>query len=415
MTRQAGAHRRFRQRAFAVAALGALTLLAAAPVAAAGLILLPVRTEGVAGDPVRIDLLVTNETDAGTTFTIPDKLDVRVSAADRAFNVALERDPASPAGTLQLAPGSLRRISYQGTLPAQLRGTVTLRARGLEATTAMMHLAPAAEPLAQEAAEPAGTQAAAPAPAPETEAALSRTAAFAQALSGYEPVYFAVGAEGDSAAKFQLSLKFRFFNEKAGLARRIRFLEDLYFGYTQTSLWDLDAPSSPFEDTAYKPRLFYSNPSSWTTPLAPVRLGVEGGLGHESNGRDGADSRSINVAYVRPSLVFGRPAEWQLTFAPMIVDYLDKEDNPDIDDYRGHVDWYASLGKSDSTQLAATYRRGIDGWSIQLDLTYPLRSVALGNLNGYLLFQYFDGYGETILRYNEESDPQYRLGLMFVR
>jgi outer membrane phospholipase A len=244
---------------------------------------------------------------------------------------------------------------------------------------------------------------------------LSRTAAFAEALSGYEPVYVAVGTDGDSTAKFQLSLKFRFFNEKAGLARRMRFLEDLYFGYTQTSLWDVGAPSSPFDDTAYKPRLFYSSPSAWTTPLAPVRLGVEGGLGHESNGRGGADSRSINIAYIRPSLVLGRPAEWQFTFAPMFVDYLDKEDNPDIDDYRGHVDWYASLGKADSTQLAATYRKGVDGWSVQLDLSYPLRSVALGNLNGYLLFQYFDGYGETILRYNEQSDPQYRLGLMFVR
>jgi len=413
MTTGRAGKQRYRSTALALAA--AALALAPCPPAKAEVILLPVRTEGVAGEPVRIDLLVTNETDSDTSFAIPDTLGVRVSAGDQAFNIALERDPASPAGTLQLAPGSLRRISYQGTLPAQLRGAVTLRALDLAATVAMMDVAPAAEPVAPDAAAAAATEAIEPGPRPETEAPLSRTAAFAEALSGYEPVYLAVGADSDSSAKFQLSLKFRFFNEKAGLARRMRFLEDLYFGYTQTSLWDLGAPSSPFDDTAYKPRLFYSNPSAWTTPLAPVRVGVEGGLGHESNGRNGADSRSINIAYVRPSLVLGRPAEWQLTFAPMFVDYLEKEDNPDIDDFRGHVDWYASLGKADSTQLAATYRKGVDGWSVQLDLSYPLRSVALGNLNGYLLFQYFDGYGETILRYNEQSDPQYRLGLMFVR
>jgi outer membrane phospholipase A len=414
MTTGRAGGQRYRATALALAA-AALALLALCPPANAEVILLPVRTEGVAGEPVRIDLLVTNETDSDTSFAVPDTLGVRVSAGDQAFNIALERDPASPAGTLQLAPGSLRRISYQGTLPAQLRGAVTLRTLDLAATVAMMDVAPAAEPVAQGAADPAATEDVEPGPGPATEAPLSRTAAFAEALSGYEPVYLAVGTDGDSTAKFQLSLKFRFFNEKAGLARRMRFLEDLYFGYTQTSVWDVGAPSSPFDDTAYKPRLFYSSPSAWTTPLAPVRLGVEGGLGHESNGRGGADSRSINIAYVRPSLVLGRPAEWQLTFAPMFVDYLDKEDNPDIDDYRGHVDWYASLGKADSTQLAATYRKGVDGWSVQLDLSYPLRSVALGNLNGYLLFQYFDGYGETILRYNEQSDPQYRLGLMFVR
>jgi outer membrane phospholipase A len=411
-TRRAGGQR-YRSTALALAA--AALALAPCPPANAEVILLPVRTEGVAGEPVRIDLLVTNETDSDTSFAIPDTLGVRITPGDQAFNIALERDPASPAGTLQLAPGSLRRISYQGTLPAQLRGAVTLRTLDLAATVAMMDVAPAADPVAQGAAPSAANEAVEPGPGPKTEAPLSRTAAFAEALSGYEPVYVAVGTDGDSTAKFQLSLKFRFFNEKAGLARRMRFLEDLYFGYTQTSVWDVGAPSSPFDDTAYKPRLFYSSPSAWTTPLAPLRLGVEGGLGHESNGRDGADSRSINFAYVRPSLVLGRPAEWQLTFAPIFVDYLDKEDNPDIDDYRGHVDWYASLGKADSTQLAATYRKGVDGWSVQLDLSYPLRSVALGNLNGYLLFQYFDGYGETILRYNEQSDPQYRLGLMFVR
>jgi outer membrane phospholipase A len=395
--------RRYMAAAFAACVLGP---------AYGEMILLPTRTEGVAGDPVRVDLLVTNETDANAAFTVPERVAVRVSNAEQSGTLQLQRAATAPAGRIELAPRTLLRIPYEGVLPAEVRGAVTLRALELRATAAMMDIAPPAEPVAaapsSELPAETGTRTSV------DEAPASPTAAFAAALSGYEPVYFAAGLDG-SLAKFQLSLKFRFFNEKAGLAQRVRFLDDLYFGYTQTSLWDLNAPSAPFEDTAYRPRLFYSNGSVWTPTFAPLRLGVESGLGHESNGRGGTESRSINLAYVRPSVVLGRPGDWQLTFAPMVYDYLEKSDNPDIPDYRGYVDWYASLGKADSAQLATTYRHGTQGWSVQLDLTYPLRSVALGNLNGYLLFQYFDGWGETILRYNQRSDAQYRLGLMFVR
>jgi outer membrane phospholipase A len=380
----------------------------------AELVLVPAQTAAVAGAPLRVDLLVTNETEQATTFDIPEVLALRASGAEQAFNVSLERDPASPSGAVELAPNSVRRIAYVGTLPESLRGPVTLHALDLSATVAMIDVAPAAEPIADQTPAAAATSAA-PAATPQDEVPLSRQASFAAALSAYEPVYAAAGVEGGSKTKFQLSLKFRLFNEKAGLAQRVRFLEDLYLGYTQTSLWDLDAPSSPFDDTSYKPRFFYFEPSTWVSSVAPARLGVETGVGHESNGQEGPDSRSINIAYVRPTLVLGRPADWQFTFAPMFNAYLEEADNPDIQDYRGYVDWYASLGKADRAQLAGTYRRGSKGWSVQLDLTYPLRSVALGNLNGYLLFQYFDGWGETILNYNERTEPQYRLGLMFVR
>jgi phospholipase A1/A2 len=379
--------------------------------ARADFILVPLQAEAVAGEPVRIDLLVTNETEEPTSVAIPDRLSVRLSNAEQAFNVELERDPTAAGGELQLPAHGVRRIPYHAVLPAPLRGVVTLRALDLVAAPAMLDVAPAAEPpIAQ--ALPEATESPAPT-SPDGEVPLSRNAAFAAALSAYEPVYIAAGGSDGTNAKFQLSLKFRFFNERAGLARRIDFLEHLYFGYTQTSLWDLHASSAPFDDTSYKPRLFYFDPSVWTPPSSPLRLGVETGLGHESNGRDGDDSRSINIAYVRPVLVLGRPGEWQLTLAPMLMHYLEEEVN--VSDYRGYVDWQVSLGKADSAQLAALYRDGEKGWSVQLDLTYPLRSIALGNLNGYLHFQYFDGWGESFLNYDQRGDPQYRLGLMFIR
>lgn len=370
-----------------------------------------------AGEEIGVELLLTNDGGTLQRVTPPQTLAARLLADERAQNLTLVRSAATNAGEIELAPQAFRRIPYRLRLPADYAGAVTLRPddRGIGPVMFAIAAGDAPTVAAQSPAVP-GTQGASDAPAAVAPAPLSRDAAFLAAFSGYEPIYLAAGPREDWNAKFQVSFKFRFFNDEAGLARRFHFLEHLYLGYTQTSLWDLGSPSSPFRDTSYKPRLFYSNPESWQMRDFPLRIGFEGGLGHESNGRGGSESRSINTLYARPALVIGAPGNWQWTFAPTLVDYVNADNNPDISDYRGYVDLYSSLGKADSWQLAAMLRKGQAGrWTSQFDLTYPLRSVALGNLNGYLLFQFFDGWGESILDYNQRFPAQYRLGLMFVR
>ena len=90
-------------------------------------------------------------------------------------------------------------------------------------------------------------------------------------------------------------------------------------------------------------------------------------------------------------------------------------ENPDIDDFRGHGDYLVRLEREGSWRLDTTARRGNKKNSVQLDFSYPLRWVSLGNLNGYLHLQYFNGYGETLRTYNERLDSHLRLGLMLVR
>lgn len=371
-----------------------------------------------AGDQIGVDLLITNDGNTPQRVTPPRSLPARLIVDERAQNITLLREEQQDAGEITLAPQSFRRIGYAVRLPADFAGAVTLRPDDREIAPVMFAIAAGtAGTLAAPQSPAAGPSPIAPdAAAAASVAPLSRDAAFLAAFSGYEPIYLAVGPREDSNAKFQVSFKFRFFNDEAGLARRFHALEHFYLGYTQTSLWDLGSPSSPFRDTSYKPRLFYSNPESWHMRDFPLRLGFEGGLGHESNGRGGSESRSINTLYLRPSLVVGAPGDWQWTFSPTFVDYLNAVNNADISDYRGYIDLYSSIGKADSWQLAAMLRKGEGGrWTSQFDLTYPLRSVALGNLNGYLLVQFFDGWGESILDYDRRLPAQYRLGLMFVR
>jgi hypothetical protein len=54
-------------------------------------------------------------------------------------------------------------------------------------------------------------------------------------------------------------------------------------------------------------------------------------------------------------------------------------------------------------------------FSRELDLRDPLRAGAPGNLNGYVLLQYFDGFGESVLDDNRRIPSQLRLGMVMVR
>ncbi|RKZ67230.1 MAG: hypothetical protein DRQ44_05905, partial [Gammaproteobacteria bacterium] len=70
------------------------------------------------------------------------------------------------------------------------------------------------------------------------------------ALSVNEPMYFVAGGSTDSVdtrdttARFQLSFKYRLFDADSLPVEWLPLLSDLYFGYTQSSLWDVGADSA---------------------------------------------------------------------------------------------------------------------------------------------------------------------------
>jgi phospholipase A1/A2 len=64
------------------------------------------------------------------------------------------------------------------------------------------------------------------------------------------------------------------------------------------------------------------------------------------------------------------------------------------------------VGWARGLQLAAMGRMG-DDWehgSLQLDLTYPMMAMLSRSFSLYLQVQYFTGYGESLLLYNQRSD-----------
>ncbi len=277
----------------------------------------------------------------------------------------------------------------------------------------------AAEPPPTPTPEPTPTETASAATedTSDTEPVDTRFQHFSSKLSPSEPVYFSLGWRGSTNARFQISFKYRFLDPEGRAARRVPLLRSLYLGFTQTSLWDIGAASAPFFDTSYRPSLFVLRDRvhafSETT-----RLGLRYGLEHESNGKDGDESRSLNIAYVTPFVTADEVLGGRLRIAPKIYVYIgDLSDNPDIAQYRGYVDLHAEWLEPNGLGIAVTLRKGTKPGrgSFQADLSYPLDRLLGGNLEAYLHIQYFSGWGETLRTYDQRLPSQLRIGLMVVR
>ncbi len=66
--------------------------------------------------------------------------------------------------------------------------------------------------------------------------------------------------------------------------------------------------------------------------------------------------------------------------------------------------------------ITALYRHGTGGHSAtQLDLSYPVSDKLFGRTGTFVHLQLFEGYGETLIDYNQYEDVQLRLGLSLAR
>ena len=265
------------------------------------------------------------------------------------------------------------------------------------------------------ASQPASPPATLPSEQPQT-AGQRTLAEFLGHFSGYEPMYFIAGPV-DPMVKWQFSFKYRVLNPNAPLAEKFPPLAGLHFAYTQMALWQIDKPSAPLFDTAYKPEFFWSNEDINYKIPGVAQWGFQGGYGHESNGRGGPDSREINILFARPIVTFGDLEHFHVSLAPKFYTYIGSlYGNQDIWRYRGYCDFRTIIGWRQGLELSTIGRVG-NHWnrgSVQLDLTYPLRNLLANNFDVYLDAQYFYGYGESLLTYNKRSSA-FRIGLGLVR
>lgn len=370
------------------------------------LTLVPPSAPVAVSSTVQLDLLAVNSSASDSRFFAPDRLAGQLHAGGRTWPVELAAvHPAPPT----IAPGGFAFRTYAFTVPSEIDGQVIVEIP----QTAAGPLRAVLDVSGAKASDSASTQLS---PLRGSTPAIAQVRrSFINRFAEHDPVYFIYGPD-DPAAKFQFSFKYRLLNfgdaEAPDASKRT-----LQFGYTQRSLWDIDGDSSPFYDTSYTPSLFFES-------LAPARedggwftwLGWQGGYQHESNGRDSTDSRSLNTLFVRPGAALGNLDGWHLIFSPRLRTYFGGLDNnPRLKDYRGYTEWSFTFGKNEGPSLTYTGWSGkdFDHFTTQLDLTIPLR-MKIVDFGTFLLLQYYNGYGESLLDYDHRSETV-RAGISLVR
>lgn len=390
--------------------------------------------EARSDEPLVVTIVYSGDAPGGTSVDVPRTLSITLTNGEQLPRaVLLTRDSGAPEH-VRLAAGELKAVSYSAPWPEWARGAVRVDVPGVDVSpslvlltrkphsatanagspasaTAAVAVAPASSPLAIAPAEGpmAGNESLAAQMPPSTvkpsNSIVPDLGTFLLGrLSFYQPNYFSDGWSSNDAdlARFQISVKFRFVLPDDPRSRG--FVDNLYFAYTQTSLWNIRGYDSPFHDTSYKPALFYYlEDTGWRTKWF-TRMGIETGYEHESNGTAGAGSRGVDILYVQPIWDFGDINANHLTIAPKIYAYEHiQETNSDIAHYRGYVDLLMKYGSPDGWQLATTLRKGTRSTygSVDVQFTYPLAKLFGNAWGGYVFLNYFNGYAEDLLEYNQ--------------
>ena len=237
----------------------------------------------------------------------------------------------------------------------------------------------------------------------------------------------------NAQAKFQISMKFRVLKPNLYVFKYNIF--PAYVAYTQKTLWNVGQQSRPFEESNINPEFFLDYPVNTTiTGRFKLRSIVISPIEHESNGLAGVQSRGWNRQYVL--IKFGLESKEKL-----------EESNSFLSDkamlyvklwhassYSDETAYLRSIGSSDKFldymgqgEIGVSVRNFLWGGSLrdhQLDVKTPIFRAQsknsyelefrqqLPNTNFALYLQYWYGYGETLMRFDQFGRRGF-LGLSF--
>jgi len=206
----------------------------------------------------------------------------------------------------------------------------------------------------------------------------------------------------NTEVKFQLSIKVPLYDDFADEDQAV------YFGFTMKSFWQFYNRdiSSPFRETNYEPEIFWINYLDQENVLWGDEMAITIGASHQSNGRSQPNSRSWNRIYAdftweNRGFVFSfKP--WYRIPESKKDDILDAkgDDNPDIYKYMGYFE-FSGAYRYKNNEFSFMSRNNLNSdnrGAIQLDWSFPL----WGRLRGYT--QYFNGYGESLIDYNNHVE-----------
>ncbi len=225
-------------------------------------------------------------------------------------------------------------------------------------------------------------------------------------FSLYKDTYFVGGTvlggkpdEFNSDVKFQISFQQRL--TKSVLPGNTY----LYLFYSQKAIWHVFENSLPFHDLNFNPGVGLSKFIIMKNRLiGKATVMIE----HESNGRDGTASRSWNKislageAYISPVL---------MAHAKYWIPIVDGQYNRDILKYSGlYQAGFQAKSTDDKWVLDMTLVKR-KGWNLNFNTIVQLGYRINHNSNQFIMLQYYNGYGESLLDY-KQYHSRIRIGLL---
>lgn len=169
----------------------------------------------------------------------------------------------------------------------------------------------------------------------------------------------------------------------------------LFLFYTQKVFWNILEKSFPMTDLNFNPGVGLAKPLFVKNRYIGKLILL---LEHESNGRDGLESRSWNKVSLGASVMVDPTV---IVHGKFWIPIVDGENNRDILDYSGIYQIgtsYLSPNRRWGASVVLTKRRG---WKLNYNTIVELSYRLFKRDNQYLFLQYYNGYGEGMLAYKE--------------
>lgn len=220
-----------------------------------------------------------------------------------------------------------------------------------------------------------------------------------QRFSTYQPTYFILGTND---AKLQFSAKYKLLKNNK-----------IFIDYTQTMFWQVYDSSKPFKDVIFSPEIFYRfDHFGWYSINS-----IDVGYNHQSNGKDKKLSRSLDEIFVKLNSSFNFSRNLVKASLRFYAINNTENINSDIQNFLGSWDLQLLFTqffvfKIQSLDLEFLIHAGnsiidFNKGSSTLGLIYNLGAE---DFNPSIYAQYFRGYAENLLNYNQHVD-EIRLGL----
>lgn len=222
----------------------------------------------------------------------------------------------------------------------------------------------------------------------------------------YKDNYFIFGPPiGQRITKKNTNIKFQISIAQRLTRSTLPWGTYLYLFYSQKVFWNVLENSMPMTDLNFNPGI------GLTKPLF-VRDRFVGKLSliaeHESNGRDGIESRSWNRIALSSSIVIDPQL---VVHGKVWIPIVDGQNNKDLLDYYGIYQMGTSFTSTNGRFGASVVLTKRKGWKMNYNTVVELSYRIFRRDNQFLFMQYYNGYGEGLLDYNQ-FHSQLRVGLV---